>query len=247
MLPRIFQPTRQVVECFAPGDIVDQQSASSTPVVRPRDRAEGFLTSLQERRMVKLEVSPRRLPSPPKRCERSNGSKAYRVPDLQFDLFVVNGHHSRTELHSDGQVVDRLKSFVGPALRQSNRTIVGWTRFRAVTCLLSLTCVSDDDVLEEISAGRVRVGRQQVSIARFRRLLRSVHPHIRFVPSHGPIAPRPLSSRASSRFVLSSRARRLRSSSLVPPARFRPSLSSSTSFPRLDPSPHVRVGHGGSA
>lgn len=119
MLPRIFQPTRQVVECFAPGDIVDQQSASSTPVVRPRDRAEGFLTSLQERRMVKLEVSPRRLPSPPKRCERSNGSKAYRVPDLQFDLFVVNGHHSRTELHSDGQVVDRLKSFVGELEQQA--------------------------------------------------------------------------------------------------------------------------------
>ena len=37
---------------------------------------------------------------------------SYRVPDLQFDLFSLDVDHSGSELHANGQIVDRLKSLV---------------------------------------------------------------------------------------------------------------------------------------
>jgi hypothetical protein len=35
-----------------------------------------------------------------------------RIPDLKLNLFAVNVHHSCPELNTDGQIMDRLKSFV---------------------------------------------------------------------------------------------------------------------------------------
>jgi hypothetical protein len=36
-----------------------------------------------------------------------------RIPYLEFDLFVVNVHHPRSELHTNCEVMDGLKPFVG--------------------------------------------------------------------------------------------------------------------------------------
>ena len=38
---------------------------------------------------------------------------SYRVPDLKFDLFPFDVDHPCPELYSDGQVMDRLETFVG--------------------------------------------------------------------------------------------------------------------------------------
>ena len=36
----------------------------------------------------------------------------YRIPNLQFDLFTINGYHASTEFHTNGEIMHRLKSFV---------------------------------------------------------------------------------------------------------------------------------------
>jgi len=41
------------------------------------------------------------------------------VPDLQLDLFAVDGDHACSKLHPDGQVVHRLESFVGELEQQA--------------------------------------------------------------------------------------------------------------------------------
>ena len=50
VLPSIFKPCCQVVECFAACDVIYKQGASSPTVVRPCDGTEGFLTSLAAER-----------------------------------------------------------------------------------------------------------------------------------------------------------------------------------------------------
>jgi len=45
-------------------------------------------------------------------CDGAEGFLARRVPDLEFDLFVVDGDHAGAELDADGEVVYRLESFV---------------------------------------------------------------------------------------------------------------------------------------
>lgn len=42
-----------------------------------------------------------------------------RVPDLQFDLFAIDGDHARPKLHSDCQVMDRLEAFIGKLQQQT--------------------------------------------------------------------------------------------------------------------------------
>ena len=38
--------------------------------------------------------------------------RAHRVPNLQLDLFAVNVYHTSPKLHTNGQVMDRLKPLV---------------------------------------------------------------------------------------------------------------------------------------
>ena len=38
---------------------------------------------------------------------------AYRVPDLQLDLFALNVDHTRPKFHTNGEVMHRLESLVG--------------------------------------------------------------------------------------------------------------------------------------
>ena len=47
-------------------------------------------------------------------AERSKlpARNTHRIPDLQFDLSIVNRDHPRAELHADGQVMDRLEALV---------------------------------------------------------------------------------------------------------------------------------------
>lgn len=45
MLASVLQPGRQVVECLPASDVVDEQSTSSTTVVRPGDGPKRFLAS----------------------------------------------------------------------------------------------------------------------------------------------------------------------------------------------------------
>eukprot|EP00215_Chloropicon_roscoffensis_P008709 CAMPEP_0196639540 /NCGR_PEP_ID=MMETSP1085-20130531/2100_1 /TAXON_ID=41879 ORGANISM="Pycnococcus sp, Strain CCMP1998" /NCGR_SAMPLE_ID=MMETSP1085 /ASSEMBLY_ACC=CAM_ASM_000807 /LENGTH=223 /DNA_ID=CAMNT_0041968585 /DNA_START=143 /DNA_END=815 /DNA_ORIENTATION=+ len=58
-----------------------------------------------------------------------------RVPDLQLYLLSVDGHHAGTELHTNSQVVHRLKPLVGELQEQA--------RFAHAR-------VADNDVLEEV-------------------------------------------------------------------------------------------------
>lgn len=90
----------------------------------------------------------------------SREASAHRVPNLQLDLLPVNVYHASTELHSNGEVMDRLEALVGeleeeaglantctdpePLLDQKRKPVRPRTP----------TCVSYDNVLEEIAAGR---------------------------------------------------------------------------------------------
>lgn len=52
-------------------------------------------------------------PSVTHACSREEGGRrSHRIPYLQLDLLVVDGDHARTELHSNGEVMDGLKALV---------------------------------------------------------------------------------------------------------------------------------------
>ena len=42
-----------------------------------------------------------------------------RIPDLKFDLFVIDNNHSCTELDANGQVMDWLETFVRELQQQT--------------------------------------------------------------------------------------------------------------------------------
>lgn len=44
------------------------------------------------------------------------------VPDLQLDLFAVDGYHAGTELHANRQIVHRLEPFVRELEQQTGFT-----------------------------------------------------------------------------------------------------------------------------
>jgi hypothetical protein len=50
------------------------------------------------------------------RCEKTdphaNGLNPHRIPNLQFDLAIINRNHTSTELHANGKVVNGLESLV---------------------------------------------------------------------------------------------------------------------------------------
>lgn len=74
---------------------------------------------------------------------------ARRVPDLQLDGLVVDRDHASPEFDANSQIMDGLKPLVRELQQQAR---------------LPNTCVSDDDVLEEV---RVRHG-AQLGVARAR-------------------------------------------------------------------------------
>lgn len=61
----------------------------------------------------------------------------YCVPNLQLDLLAIDVNHASPKLHTNGQVMNRLKSFVCKLEEEA--------RF-------ANACVSYDDVLEQIPA-----------------------------------------------------------------------------------------------
>ena len=79
---------------------------------------------------------------------------SYRVPDLKLDLFPLNVDHPGTKLHSDGQVMNRLESLVCKLEQQTgfanscNHFTLTYGSNMEVS---SLTCITDDDIFEEIS------------------------------------------------------------------------------------------------
>lgn len=63
MLPGVFEPSGEVIESVAPGDIVDEEGPSSAAVVRASDGTESFLTSLKTKVQIEFKgdlASPRR-------------------------------------------------------------------------------------------------------------------------------------------------------------------------------------------
>ena len=44
---------------------------------------------------------------------------AYRVPDLELDLFAIYVNHARPKLDANGQVMDRLKAFICELQKQA--------------------------------------------------------------------------------------------------------------------------------
>lgn len=47
------------------------------------------------------------------------GYRAHRVPDLQLDLFAIDVYHTSPKLHTNGQVMDRLKPLVRELQKQA--------------------------------------------------------------------------------------------------------------------------------
>lgn len=67
-------------------------------------------------------------------------ASTYRVPNLQFDLLVVDCHQSRTEFDSDRQIVDWLEPLVSELQQQAALAHAG---------------VTNDDVFEKICVAHV--------------------------------------------------------------------------------------------
>ena len=112
------------------------------------------------------------------RCTRLT----YGIPNLQFDLLAVNGHHPGAKLDADGQVVHRLEALVGELQQQTRLADACGDKARAMgrSCPVSVlpigvaaqtgarrqrTSVANDDVLEQ-----VRVRHFRTFLARRRRL-----------------------------------------------------------------------------
>ena len=99
VLPGVLQPGGQVVEGVPPGDVVHQQGPGSSTVVRSGDGSEGFLSSLNDCRLTAG-------------LETYVGFSTHSVPYLEFDLFTLDIDHPGPELHTDCEIVDRLKPLV---------------------------------------------------------------------------------------------------------------------------------------
>lgn len=130
VLAGLVEPAGQVVEGLPAGDVVDEQGASSSPVVGPGDRAEGLLAGLRSRhpihriqeikgvnargqagRSFLSEQSRREFPGG--KIDRPAIDEATdRVPHLELDLFVIDGDHARAKFDADGQVVHWLEALV---------------------------------------------------------------------------------------------------------------------------------------
>lgn len=70
------------------------------------------------------------------------------LPYLQFDLFTIMCDHTSTELDADGQIVHRLKSFVGELQQQARLANAG---------------ITDYDILEQVSVRHLSNGGNRVS------------------------------------------------------------------------------------
>lgn len=104
----------------APRDVIDKQRPRSPSVVRPRDRPEALLsrlrTSPNERHSATRNYSLESFARP--RCSQEAGG-SYRVPNLEFDVLVVNCHHARSKLDADGEVMNRLEALVCELQKQA--------------------------------------------------------------------------------------------------------------------------------
>lgn len=78
------QPFPDIVEAFSIGDIIDEDHPDGASVVWPRDRFKGLLTSL---------------------CYHWS----YRIPNLQFNLFIIGSNNFGPELDPDGSVMVELE------------------------------------------------------------------------------------------------------------------------------------------
>jgi len=51
--------------------------------------------------------------------KKPEGFLASCIPDLQFDLFAINGNHACTKLHANGQIMHRLEALVRELQQQT--------------------------------------------------------------------------------------------------------------------------------
>lgn len=69
---------------------------------------------------------------------RASAASAYRVPNLQLDLFVLNVDHARAELDADCQIMHGLEALVRE-LQQQTRLADAWNNRHERISLSSLS------------------------------------------------------------------------------------------------------------
>jgi hypothetical protein len=84
VLPNFLQPAGQVTESVTASDVIDQQGTGSSTVVGASNALKALLPSLEK---------------------SMNLTFTYSVPDLEFDVLIVDLDGSCTELDPDSQIV----------------------------------------------------------------------------------------------------------------------------------------------
>lgn len=96
-----------------------------------------------------------------KKQKRKEKDGIYSVPNLKLDRTTVDGDHASSELDTNGEIMHGLESLVSELQEQTRFPYTCITpnyysptkkERQKKTCLMTKyeTCVSDDDVLEEV-------------------------------------------------------------------------------------------------